>query len=199
MLAATMLPIGLLIFGWTSERRDFWLIPDFGVFVFSVEIWGNWTCMQTYLVCTGSVSSAKLELPSPRSTTTLSMLQSTISGVSSFRLSAPAGFGFPLFASDLYGKMGDEWGTTVLALLCLAIGSPAPFISTGTVLHCERGVNPLWLNSTPFRFPVHQVHQIHRKMKRLDCDGPNPQFPRAGVRSATIFSTNICFAQPPPQ
>ncbi|TDL22205.1 MFS general substrate transporter [Rickenella mellea] len=109
MVTATTLPIGLLIFGWTSKRRDFWLLPDFGVFIFSIGIGGNWTCIQTYLVDNYALHAA-----------------SAISGVSSFR--ALAGFGFPLFASDLYGKLGDGWGNTVLALLCLVIGCPAPFI-----------------------------------------------------------------------
>lgn len=72
---------------------------------------------------------------------------SAIAGVTSFR--ALAGFGFPLFADKIYGKLGNGilfyftarfsyrytvltsssgWGNTILALVCLVIGCPAPFV-----------------------------------------------------------------------
>ncbi|KAL0577543.1 hypothetical protein V5O48_004441 [Marasmius crinis-equi] len=51
---------------------------------------------------------------------------SAIAGVSSFR--AFAGFGFPLFADKMYAKLGDGWGNSILALICLVIGCPSPFI-----------------------------------------------------------------------
>ncbi|KAF8075787.1 MFS general substrate transporter [Lyophyllum atratum] len=109
MVSATTLPIGLLIYGWTANARVFWLVPDFGVFIFSIGIGGNWTCIQTYLVDNYALHAA-----------------SAIAGVSSFR--ALAGFGFPLFADKMYAKLGDGWGNSLLALVCLVIGCPAPFI-----------------------------------------------------------------------
>ncbi|KAI3610705.1 mfs multidrug [Moniliophthora roreri] len=98
MVSATTLPIGLLIYGWTSNARAFWLVPG-----------GNWTCVQTYLVDNYALHAA-----------------SAIAGVSSFR--AFAGFGFPLFADGMYNKLGDGWGNSILALICLVIGCPSPFI-----------------------------------------------------------------------
>lgn len=109
MVSATTLPIGLLIYGWTANARLYWLIPDLGVFIFSVGIGGNWTCIQTYLVDNYALHAA-----------------SAIAGVSSFR--AFAGFGFPLFADKMYGNLGYGWGNSILALICLVIGCPAPFI-----------------------------------------------------------------------
>lgn len=79
MVTAALLPIGLLIYGWTAQRRLYWLLPDIGVFIFSVGIGGNWLCIQTYLVDNYALLAA-----------------SAIASVSSFR--AFAGFGFPLFA-----------------------------------------------------------------------------------------------------
>ncbi|KZV94680.1 MFS general substrate transporter [Exidia glandulosa HHB12029] len=108
MVTATTLPIGLLIYGWTAEHRLFWLLPDIGVFIFSVGIGGNWLCIQTYLVDNYALLAA-----------------SAIAAVSSFR--AFAGFGFPLFADAMYSKLGDGWGNSILALVCLVIGCPAPF------------------------------------------------------------------------
>ncbi|KAG5724432.1 hypothetical protein E4T56_gene15885 [Termitomyces sp. T112] len=109
MVSATTLPIGLLIYGWTANARLFWLIPDLGVFIYSVGIGGNWTCIQTYLVDNYALYAA-----------------SAIAGVTSFR--ALAGFGFPLFADKMYGKLGYGWGNSILALICLVIGCPAPFV-----------------------------------------------------------------------
>ncbi|KIJ36526.1 hypothetical protein M422DRAFT_61151 [Sphaerobolus stellatus SS14] len=100
MGSAMTLPIGLLIYGWTVEAHTFWLLPDIGVFIFSVGIGGNWLCMQTYLVDSYALHAA-----------------SAIAGVVSFR--ALAGFGFPLFAG---------WGNSILALITLVIGCPSPFI-----------------------------------------------------------------------
>ncbi|KAJ8082471.1 hypothetical protein PM082_008326 [Marasmius tenuissimus] len=109
MVSATFLPVGLLIYGWTANARTFWLVPDLGVFIYSVGIGGNWTCVQTYLVDNYALYAA-----------------SAIAGVSSFR--AFAGFGFPLFADKMYAQLGDGWGNSILALVCLVIGCPSPFI-----------------------------------------------------------------------
>ncbi|KAI0030096.1 MFS general substrate transporter [Vararia minispora EC-137] len=109
MATATTLPIGLLIYGWSVQAHAHWIVPDIGVFIFSIGIGGNWTCIQTYLVDSYAIFAA-----------------SAIAGVTSFR--AFAGFGFPLFQDKLYGCLGDGWGNSLLALICLAIGCPAPFI-----------------------------------------------------------------------
>ncbi|KAG6816236.1 hypothetical protein H0H87_007563, partial [Tephrocybe sp. NHM501043] len=74
MVSAATLPIGLIIY-------------DLGVFIYSIGIGGNWTCIQTYLVDNYALHAA-----------------SAIAGVSSFR--AFAGFGFPLFADGMYKKLG---------------------------------------------------------------------------------------------
>ncbi|KAJ7595902.1 MFS general substrate transporter [Mycena floridula] len=106
MVSATTLPIGLLIYGWSAQAHAFWLVPEY----FNLNFQGaNWTCIQTYLVDSYSIHAA-----------------SAIAGVSSFR--AFAGFGFPLFADDMYSELGDGWGNSLLALICLVIGCPAPFI-----------------------------------------------------------------------
>ncbi|KAF8589200.1 MFS general substrate transporter [Ramaria rubella] len=109
MVSAMTLPVGLLIYGWSAQAHLFWLLPDIGVFIFSAGIGGNWLCMQTYLVDSYAIHAA-----------------SAIAGVVSFR--AFAGFGFPLFSDELYGRLGNGWGNSVLALITLVIGCPSPFI-----------------------------------------------------------------------
>ncbi|KAJ7323828.1 MFS general substrate transporter [Mycena albidolilacea] len=109
MVSTMTLPIGLLIYGWSVQAHAFWLVPDLGVFIYSIGIGANWTCIQTYLVDSYAIHAA-----------------SAIAGVSSFR--AFAGFGFPLFADEMYTQLGDGWGNSILALICLVIGCPAPFV-----------------------------------------------------------------------
>ncbi|KAJ7679300.1 MFS general substrate transporter [Mycena polygramma] len=109
MVSATTLPIGLLIYGWSVQAHALWIVPDLGVFIYSIGIGANWTCIQTYLVDCYAIYAA-----------------SAIAGVSSFR--AFAGFGFPLFADEMYARLGDGWGNSILALICLVIGCPAPFV-----------------------------------------------------------------------
>lgn len=43
-------------------------------------------------------------------------------------LRSMAGFGFPLFAPELYANLGYGWGNTVLAFVAIAIGIPSPWI-----------------------------------------------------------------------
>ncbi|KAJ7662927.1 MFS general substrate transporter [Mycena rosella] len=113
MVSATTLPIGLLIYGWSVQAHALWIVPDLGVFIFSIGIGANWTCIQTYLDQFFFSSYAIYAA-------------SAIAGVSSFR--AFAGFGFPLFADEMYTRLGDGWGNSILALICLVIGCPAPFV-----------------------------------------------------------------------
>ncbi|KAF5364690.1 hypothetical protein D9758_005621 [Tetrapyrgos nigripes] len=116
MVSATTLPIGLLIYGWTANARIFWLVPDLGVFIYSIGIGGNWTCIQTYLVDNYALHAA-----------------SAIAGVTSFR--AFAGFGFPLFADQMYVKLGDERISLFAVFLdCFGGGTPSSLLFVNR--HC---------------------------------------------------------------
>jgi len=43
-------------------------------------------------------------------------------------LSNLAGFSFPLFADQLYGKLGYGWGNSLLAFVALFVGVPIPIM-----------------------------------------------------------------------
>jgi MFS family permease len=109
MFTTLALPIGLLIYGWTAEYKVFWLVPDIGIFIFGVGAIGSFLSIQTYIVDTFTLYAA-----------------SAIAAVSSFR--SLAGFGFPLFANTMFSALGIGWGNSVLALVGLVIGVPAPFL-----------------------------------------------------------------------
>lgn len=106
---AVLMPIGLIVYGWTAEFKTHWIFPNIGAFLFSTATIMSFQCLQTYLVDTYTRYAA-----------------SAVSAGTVFR--SLAGFGFPLFAPSLYAALGDGWGNTLLALLGVVLGWPAPFL-----------------------------------------------------------------------
>ncbi|KAI1279153.1 major facilitator superfamily domain-containing protein [Xylaria sp. FL0933] len=106
---AVLMPIGLIVYGWTAEFKTHWIFPNIGAAIFSMATIMSFQCLQTYLVDTYTRFAA-----------------SAVSAGTVFR--SLAGFGFPLFAPSLYARLGDGWGNTLLALLGVVLGWPAPFL-----------------------------------------------------------------------
>ncbi|KAI1112447.1 major facilitator superfamily domain-containing protein [Nemania sp. NC0429] len=106
---AVLLPVGLIVYGWTAEYKTHWIFPNIGAFLFAVATIISFQCLQTYLVDTYTRYAA-----------------SAVGAGTVFR--SLAGFGFPLFAPSLYGRLGHGWGNTLLALLGVVIGWPGPFL-----------------------------------------------------------------------
>ncbi|KAI1312434.1 major facilitator superfamily domain-containing protein [Xylaria venustula] len=106
---AVLMPVGLIVYGWTAEFKTHWIFPNIGAFLFATATIISFQCLQTYLVDTYTRFAA-----------------SAVSAGTVFR--SLAGFGFPLFAPSLYARLGDGWGNTLLALLGVVLGWPAPFL-----------------------------------------------------------------------
>ncbi|CAK7220857.1 hypothetical protein SCUCBS95973_004298 [Sporothrix curviconia] len=106
---AVLVPAGLLIFGWTAEYHTHWIGPNIGAAVLASGVIVGFQCIQGYLVDTYMRYAA-----SAVGATTI--------------LRSIAGFGFPLFAPDLYNNLGYGKGCTVLAAVGIIIGWPAPFL-----------------------------------------------------------------------
>ncbi|KAI1368630.1 major facilitator superfamily domain-containing protein [Xylaria arbuscula] len=106
---AVLMPIGLIVYGWTAEFKTHWIFPNIGAFLFATATIMSFQCLQTYLVDTYTRYAA-----------------SAVSAGTVFR--SLAGFGFPLFAPSLYATLGLGWGNTLLALLGVVLGWPAPFL-----------------------------------------------------------------------
>ncbi|KAI1173878.1 major facilitator superfamily domain-containing protein [Nemania sp. FL0916] len=106
---AVLLPVGLLVYGWTAEYKTHWIFPNIGAFLFAASTVISFQCLQTFLVDTYTRYAA-----------------SAVSAGTVFR--SLAGFGFPLFAPSLYARLGQGWGNTLLALLGVVIGFPGPFL-----------------------------------------------------------------------
>ncbi|KAG5927433.1 hypothetical protein E4U42_002268 [Claviceps africana] len=106
---ALLAPVGLLVYGWAAEYLLHWLVVDAGMLLalFGLQLIG--LAMQAYVMDAYSdhVSSAL--------------------SASQFLRSLTA-FAFPLFAPSMYAALGYGWGNTIMALLGLVIGLPAPMI-----------------------------------------------------------------------
>ena len=106
---AFLIPLGLLVYGWTAQFRTHWIAVDIGVFVIMFGFQISQLPMQAYV----------MEAYPEHTSSALAASQ--------FLRSLTA-FLFPLFAPSMYGAMGYGWSNTALAACGLVLGFPAPFI-----------------------------------------------------------------------
>ncbi|CZT15073.1 related to multidrug resistant protein [Ramularia collo-cygni] len=106
---AVMVPIGLLIYGWSAQNKTHWIVPNIGTMIFAAGNQLVFQNCQTYLVDAYTRYAA-----------------SAIAATAVFR--SLGGFAFPLFAPYMYRALGYGWGNSVLAFVGIAVGVPAPFI-----------------------------------------------------------------------
>jgi hypothetical protein len=108
-LGAPLVPIGLLIYGWTAQYHVHWIAVDIGIFfaMFGLQIAGM--PLQAYVIDTyvEHTSSALAAMQFLRSLTA---------------------FLFPLFTPTMYRVLGYGWGNSLLAFASLLVGFPAPLI-----------------------------------------------------------------------
>lgn len=106
---AIMVPVGLLIYGWSAQFRVHWIVPNIGTAIFAAGNQLVFQNCQTYIVDSYTRFAA-----------------SAIAATTVFR--SLGGFAFPIFANAMYTALGYGWGNTTLAFLGIAIGIPAPCI-----------------------------------------------------------------------
>ncbi|KAI0057755.1 MFS polyamine transporter [Artomyces pyxidatus] len=103
------LPIGLLLTGWTARSSIHWIVPDIGVACVGAGTILVFQSVQTYVIDSFTLHAA-----------------SALAAVTFFR--SMAGFGFPLFAPTMYNALGYGKGDTILAVVAIVIGCPAPWL-----------------------------------------------------------------------
>jgi multidrug resistance protein len=106
---AVMVPVGMIIYGWSAQYKTHWIVPNIGTAIFATGNQLVFQNCQTYLVDAYTRYAA-----------------SAIAATAVFR--SLGGFAFPLFASSMYRELGYGWGNSTLAFVGIAIGFPAPFI-----------------------------------------------------------------------
>ncbi|KAJ3136983.1 hypothetical protein HK100_001158 [Physocladia obscura] len=107
--ASIFLPVGLFLYGWAAEHNWHWALVDFGIVLFSWSVNVTFQTLTVYTVDVYTMYSA-----------------SALAAVGFLR--SLAGFGFPLFAADMYSKYGYGWANSILAFVGLVIGVPAPIL-----------------------------------------------------------------------
>lgn len=106
---ALLVPVGLFWYGWSAQAQVHWIMPNIGAAIFAAGVIVAFQCIQTYLVDAYTRFAA-----------------SAISAATVLR--SLAGFGFPLFAPYMYQALGDGWGNTLLGLIGIVLGLPAPLV-----------------------------------------------------------------------
>lgn len=106
---AFLIPIGLLWYGWSAQKHLHWIMPNIGIAIFGAGLKIATQCTQTYAVDTYPLYAA------------------SASAAGTF-LRSLAGFGFPLLAPYMYDSLGYGWGNSLIALVAMLLGVPAPFL-----------------------------------------------------------------------
>jgi hypothetical protein len=136
-----LLPIGLLITGWTAQEHVFWLVPDVvgrlscilcvgvegypqGIALVGAGTIVSYQSIQAYVIDSFPLYAAS-GVVSPRRhlVYALTLLITALAAVMFLR--SLAGFGFPLFAPTMYNALGYGKGDTILAVVAIVIGCPA--------------------------------------------------------------------------
>ncbi|KAF7327036.1 MFS polyamine transporter [Mycena kentingensis (nom. inval.)] len=103
------LPVGLLMTGWGVQAGVHWIVPDIGIALVGAGIILNFQSIQIYIVDAFALYAA-----------------SALACVGCLR--SLCGFAFPLFAQSMYDTLGYGKGDTILAVLAVVIGCPAPVL-----------------------------------------------------------------------
>lgn len=106
---AVLIPLGLLMYGWSAEKLYHWIIPDIGIAIFGCGIILNTQALQAYVM------------------DAFHQYVASASAASQF-LRSVAGFAFPIFAPAMYQRLSYGWGNTLLAVTFMVLGWPAPFL-----------------------------------------------------------------------
>ncbi|KAF9892632.1 hypothetical protein FE257_001034 [Aspergillus nanangensis] len=105
---AFLIPISLFWFGWTSYRSVHWIVPIIASAFFGAGIYIVILSILNYVVDSYQTYSA-----------------SALAGVILVR--NLVGAGFPLFATQMYERLGYEWASSLLGFLAILL-VPIPFI-----------------------------------------------------------------------
>lgn len=104
-----LMPVGLVWYGWSAQEHMSWVMVDAGVVLFTLGSFLSSQALLAYLLDEFVKHAAS-------------------ANAASRVLSYVLGFTFPIFAPQLYIKLGYGWGNTLLALILVVFGWPAPII-----------------------------------------------------------------------
>ena len=100
-----LMPAGLLWYGWAAQYTLNWVVVDLGVVLFTI---GSFTTAQ-------AVNAYQLGEFSEHGASAMA---------ASCLLQNVMGFVLPIFAPQMYEKLGYGWGNTLIALIMIGLGVP---------------------------------------------------------------------------
>ncbi|KAL5339504.1 major facilitator superfamily domain-containing protein [Aspergillus crustosus] len=107
LIGSAMGPIGLFWLGWSTQARIAWIMIDIGAAIFTFGSFVGGQAISAYLLDEFSGNAA--------------------SAMAAVRmLSNVFGFAFPLFAPQLFDRLGYGWGNSVLGFVWIAVLFPVP-------------------------------------------------------------------------
>ncbi|KAK0653280.1 Efflux pump vrtL [Lasiodiplodia hormozganensis] len=107
--ASVISPCGIFLYAWAAQAKCHWLVPNIGAALFACGSMISYQCIQTYIVdCYAQYSASA-------------------SAASAF-LRSLAAFSFPLFVPYLFESLGYGRGGSILGLIAIVLGIPAPLV-----------------------------------------------------------------------
>jgi MFS family permease len=100
--SATLLPVGLIMYGWTADKAVHWIAPMIGTGLIGFGMIAILMCVQTYLVDSFPLHAASV-------TAANAVFRSLLGAL------------LPLCGLQMYDKLGLGWGNTLLGFLALAL------------------------------------------------------------------------------
>jgi len=106
--AGPLVPIGLLLYGWSADKKVHWIVPQIGTFIlgaglFAATMPGNIYCIDAFTIYAASAIAA------------ITIFRSVLGGV------------LPLAGESMYDSLGLGWGNTLLAFIA-ALMCPIPVV-----------------------------------------------------------------------
>lgn len=108
-VTAAIIPIGLLWYGWSVQKRLHWIMPCVGSGLFAFGLVCVFQTLQAYLIDMNPKFAA-----------------SSIAAAAIFRCFF--GFAFPLFAPAMYARLDYGWANTMCAIIAILLGVPFPYL-----------------------------------------------------------------------
>ncbi|RCK58145.1 Efflux pump vrtL [Candida viswanathii] len=105
--SSVFVPVGLIWFGWSAERKLHWIMPGIGSAIFAMGLVCVFQTTQNYLIDMNVRYAA-----------------SSVAAAALFR--SLFGFSFPLFANKMYDALGYGWANTMCAFIGILLGVPFP-------------------------------------------------------------------------
>lgn len=105
LIGGLLLPTGLFWLGWSAQGHVHWIMVDIGALIFTA---GN------FLASQAAIAYILDEFPT----------HAASAGAASRIVSNSLGFAFPLFAPQLYNRLGYGWGSSLLAFVWIVVALP---------------------------------------------------------------------------